>query len=391
MASEPPTDIDFWEFVSCAKCHLPYASEFGKSVPFWLTECGHIICNNHLNPDQSCASCGSTGILVVALQQELDAPMSDWFKPIPSALDSVVFAAKFQQEVMAQQIRYYRARHQQIRTVMEKLRSDNSELKSMNKVLTQQMEQMKQQLGNAAFTSEGTNISNELTNENGKRPLEASVYQYGYPSIRPRTNSSPLQHVSTPTRLTLPVGQHVSAWARPKDDSQRVVALQPVQKRPANEETSRPMSRQIRRYAYNPSETARASSALTRTQQVPYLIKTGPAMINAQAQSTQQASGPMHHAIFGQQTPHSEGMGPPPVPQARLGTPAHSSTNSRNFMPTGRRFVPAQTFATPRPQPPTSHGPRRFFPRTEDSLQTVSETWQPNATSSKGTSGTGYG
>lgn len=132
MASEPPTDIDFWEFVSCAKCHLPYASEFGKSVPFWLTECGHIICNNHLSPclcillnfesfcdwtldpDQICASCGSTGILVVALQQEvlgmqpilltswpmlhthlqLDAPMSDWFKPIPSALDSVVFAAK---------------------------------------------------------------------------------------------------------------------------------------------------------------------------------------------------------------------------------------------------------------------------------------------------------
>lgn len=47
----------------------------------------------------------------------------------------------------------------------------------MNKVLTQQMEQMKQQLGNAAFTSEGANTSNELTNENGKRPLEASVYQ----------------------------------------------------------------------------------------------------------------------------------------------------------------------------------------------------------------------
>lgn len=30
---------------------------------------------------------------------------------------------------MARQIRFYRSRHQQIRTVMEKLRSENSELK----------------------------------------------------------------------------------------------------------------------------------------------------------------------------------------------------------------------------------------------------------------------
>lgn len=78
---------------------------------------------------------------------QLDAPMSEWFRSIPSALDAVAYAAKvwnavgcmnlhlksfeFQQEVMARQIRFYRSRHQQIRTVMEKLRSENSELKRL--------------------------------------------------------------------------------------------------------------------------------------------------------------------------------------------------------------------------------------------------------------------
>jgi hypothetical protein len=56
MAADPLTDIDFWEFVSCAKCHLPYTSEPGKAIPFWLTECGHIICNNHLSLSLSCST-----------------------------------------------------------------------------------------------------------------------------------------------------------------------------------------------------------------------------------------------------------------------------------------------------------------------------------------------
>lgn len=50
-SSSSPNDPDIWEFVSCSKCYLPFLS--GPSalpqVPFWLTECGHVICNIHLS------------------------------------------------------------------------------------------------------------------------------------------------------------------------------------------------------------------------------------------------------------------------------------------------------------------------------------------------------
>lgn len=44
-------EFDIWEFVNCSKCHLQFSPDgvSGPSVPFWLTECGHIICNTHLS------------------------------------------------------------------------------------------------------------------------------------------------------------------------------------------------------------------------------------------------------------------------------------------------------------------------------------------------------
>jgi hypothetical protein len=43
--------FEFWEFVNCGRCHRPYEESQGQppSLPFWLTECGHIVCNNHLS------------------------------------------------------------------------------------------------------------------------------------------------------------------------------------------------------------------------------------------------------------------------------------------------------------------------------------------------------
>lgn len=42
---------DFWEAVTCAKCHLRFVPDNGGPplVPFWITECGHILCNSHLS------------------------------------------------------------------------------------------------------------------------------------------------------------------------------------------------------------------------------------------------------------------------------------------------------------------------------------------------------
>lgn len=43
-------DFDFWDFVSCAVCHISYSSpdRGPPPVPFWITECGHVLCNSHL-------------------------------------------------------------------------------------------------------------------------------------------------------------------------------------------------------------------------------------------------------------------------------------------------------------------------------------------------------
>ena len=44
-------ELDFWEFVSCGICHLEFIKDNGgvSSVPFWITECGHVVCNTHLS------------------------------------------------------------------------------------------------------------------------------------------------------------------------------------------------------------------------------------------------------------------------------------------------------------------------------------------------------
>ena len=85
--------LDFWEFVCCGKCHLPFvgdgAHEGGPPIPFWLTECGHILCNQHLStcyffleslaicflwwtdPNQTCPCCGSAGIEVIPLHRDV--------------------------------------------------------------------------------------------------------------------------------------------------------------------------------------------------------------------------------------------------------------------------------------------------------------------------------
>lgn len=84
---------DFWEAVTCAKCHLRFVPDDGGPplAPFWITECGHVLCNNHLSgypdiqssfglaliskrlqdADQSCSQCGDRPINLAPLQREV--------------------------------------------------------------------------------------------------------------------------------------------------------------------------------------------------------------------------------------------------------------------------------------------------------------------------------
>ncbi|KAJ3839750.1 hypothetical protein F5878DRAFT_534984 [Lentinula raphanica] len=203
-------DFDFWEFVCCSKCQLPFNSS-GSTVPFWLTECGHVICNNHLSPDQTCAQCKSSGIQLIPLQYDMEPPMSEWFRSVPYMLDSAAYAVKFQQESMASQIRNLKARYQQQRTYIDQLKQDNIQLKRYEHVFSKKFIDSSLTLAymlprvNEMLTkqlSDGVNRDNEpatFTNANGKRPM------IDVPHLSsPRSGATP----SGPNRITLPPGQH---------------------------------------------------------------------------------------------------------------------------------------------------------------------------------------
>ncbi|TFK76311.1 hypothetical protein BDN72DRAFT_229024 [Pluteus cervinus] len=197
MSTAPATtEYDFWSFVACSRCHLPYQLPMGAAtVPFWLTECGHVVCNNHLNVDQSCARCGAQDIQLVPLQREMEAPMSDWFRPIPDAIDTMAFAARFQYDTIVAQVHYYKNRCQNLKAALERSKHENHELKKLNDSLANEKNQLLQYVR----ANHNGQQPSTVPNRNNKRPMIDSTL----------TNSSP-RSVATPlgpSRLTLPIGQ----------------------------------------------------------------------------------------------------------------------------------------------------------------------------------------
>ncbi|KAI9064402.1 hypothetical protein FKP32DRAFT_1569973 [Trametes sanguinea] len=199
--SGAPTDFDFWEFVTCSICHQEFMKENGalSSMPFWLTECGHVVCNAHLSADQSCAACGSPGIQLIPMQRKLDPPMSAWFDSVTGTFDTLAYSLRFQMNTMADLARYYKKKYLQYRPVYEKLKDQLAETKRLKKwahELQQQNTQLREQLqlGDGA----------DRTNANGKRPrMEDDGYYSGQRTSSPRSVTTPLG----PDRLTLLPGR----------------------------------------------------------------------------------------------------------------------------------------------------------------------------------------
>ncbi|KAJ6597020.1 hypothetical protein DFH09DRAFT_109147 [Mycena vulgaris] len=389
--SAPPQEIDFWEFVSCSRCQLPFASDSGATVPFWLTECGHVVCNTHLNIDQSCAQCGMAGIQLVPLQREMEAPMSEWFRSIPHALDAVAYAAKFQQETMAFQIQFYKARQQQQRAQIDRLKRDTAELKRVNNILAHENAQFRQHLGYQDGEGDDPGPSN-LPNSNGKRPMN-DPDQY-----RPRTSSSrstvtPLG----PNRLTLPPGQQPPSLSSNRAEQEERSHSHPHPPAKAAP-TQRPgSSRFAEQYSYMPPSTpqfhpqqlAHSQTAPRRTKQnqnqnqqppqgQPRAVVVPPARFKpAQGPATSNkapAPGCPSQAPVQTQAMHHEarqrpmGPPPPPPPQVRQQLPPPPQSVRRSnppLPPSSNRFLPpSQRFAPPVPidqQHFTSNGaPQRF-------------------------------
>ncbi|KAI5835062.1 hypothetical protein K523DRAFT_385282 [Schizophyllum commune Tattone D] len=322
--SHQELEFDFWEFVCCSRCQLPFNSNAGQSIPFWLTECGHVICNNHLCADQSCSKCGAQGIQLIPLQRDLDAPMSDWFRSIPYGLDGLAQAAKFQQETLSSQIRYYRARYQQQRVQLDRYKRDHEELMKSNQSLADENAQLRQQLG-YDMNDGGMEPSNSV-NANGKRPMAAvdpslryNEGMYANSTSSPRSAMTP----NGPARLTLPRGQQPPTLTRQEhagDDgttqSNRRQGFQDQRPR-----SSHPLAEQ---YAYQPPPTAnraRPVATMAYSQTAPRMLQS-----NAQDDGNQQGSS-------------SATMPPPgrfnPQPRSSKPAPQGASAQSRNRTHTG--------------------------------------------------------
>ncbi|KAH9035528.1 hypothetical protein EDB85DRAFT_867501 [Lactarius pseudohatsudake] len=221
VSSSSPNDLDIWEFVTCSKCHLPFSSgpSAPPQVPFWLTECGHVICNVHLNADQSCCVCGSQQIQMMPLQKELDPPMSDWFCSIPRAMDTISYAVKFQQDMLASLIRFQREKMAQQRDIIIRVKHEREELKNLRKMVEELRAENEQLRLYAGLDSNGTMSA---PNSGSKRRRIDAYNADGRNLSSPRSATTPLG----PNRLTLPpdrqppvLGQRSSnaTIANPKD------------------------------------------------------------------------------------------------------------------------------------------------------------------------------
>ncbi|KAH7097027.1 hypothetical protein BKA62DRAFT_717875 [Auriculariales sp. MPI-PUGE-AT-0066] len=134
---EPPQEEWVWPFVHCAVCHhlyqTPRAGQDGVSaqptLPFWLTECGHVICNNHIRPDRVCTKCGEQDVQATALSHQMGHSMADWFRPLPLALDSVAQAARFQHEMITTLLLAYKSKCIKQRQQLDVLKTENENLR----------------------------------------------------------------------------------------------------------------------------------------------------------------------------------------------------------------------------------------------------------------------
>ncbi|KAJ3814953.1 hypothetical protein F5876DRAFT_72461 [Lentinula aff. lateritia] len=344
MSAEPISafNFNFWEFVCCAKCQLPFNSGAnGSTVPFWLTECGHVICNNHLNSDQTCAQCRSPGIQLIPLQLDMEPPMSEWFRSVPYILDSAAYAIKFQQESMASQIRNLKVRYQQQRAYIEKLKQENAQLKQTNEMLTMQVTGMDHSLPGhepAAFL-----------NANGKRPMVDVSH--------PRSIATPVG----PNRMTLPPGQQPPQLS----SNQAISSNENV----ASQHSQRPgTNRFAQQFAYAPAQDSEMRPAqLSHTQAAPKqlrrMLQDNQTFSASQSQMPPRSHVKLNSSNSNLKPSQASNMGPPQYFRDASGHVQPTSSHLADQPPSTARFLPlSERFPPPSTPAGNSATSRRFVP-----------------------------
>ncbi|KAH9946140.1 uncharacterized protein BXZ73DRAFT_37053 [Epithele typhae] len=210
MSTLPATDpdFDFWEFVHCGICHLEFFKEPGtlSAVPFWVTQCGHVVCNNHLNADQSCAQCGSQDILVGPLAREMDPPMSDWFRSVPQTLDAVGCTIRLQLDTMANLVRYFKKKYFQYRPMYDRLKQEFEESKKLRRLVEElraENHRLKQRMREFQ----------EVSNPHNKRMRLEEESPYNKQRTSSSRSTASASAPVAPNRLTLPADHHQPQFA----------------------------------------------------------------------------------------------------------------------------------------------------------------------------------
>ncbi|VDC06604.1 unnamed protein product [Peniophora sp. CBMAI 1063] len=343
MSTVSAVEPEIWEFVSCAKCHLPYSSDGHgpPSVPFWLTDCGHVICNNHIQADRSCVKCGVTDIEMVPLQREMDQPMADWFRAMPYALDSMAQTAKFQWEMLATLVRFYKAKCIQQRGLIDRMKAEYRQHQEQKKTINDLRAENEQLRRTMDYHTANSAVS---INSNGKRRMTDAYRAAGLSEVggysSPRSAATPVG----PSRLTIPPGQPQPVFS--SRTGQREVHGQPHE---------RPGSSLFRQqYAYNSDPHAQQ-----------------PAQNDGfvQQQQKRRSMGPPPPPPP-QRTNVQRSMPPPPDPRApRTHSLVHRSTDAMHapqvaatpsrsfrFQPAATPVLPSQSASSSRYAPPPQQG-----------------------------------
>ncbi|KAF8610522.1 hypothetical protein BDV93DRAFT_463498 [Ceratobasidium sp. AG-I] len=329
MQPSASSDPGIWEYVHCSVCMVlflpPNRPDPAPDIPFWLTECGHIVCNNHLKADQSCASCGATNVDIVPLQRNMSAPLSEWFRPLSESYDTLTMASRVQQNMFTALIRHYRQKYETAKVMIHKLQAEISALRVQQEAPpiyrpASRLSTSHFPLDQMPIHDSGYSSGHSSTSKRRRVDMETDGYAMGQAGG------------SSPRSIITPVGQ-VRYTIASGEDSMRNARLSNSAPNDNAQYQGHSGRHQLSSAQQRPGEQHQSGVRKLNPQQYAYLPPSTPLNNNAQAL----APTAMRHQVRQggvslaqhQAAPRSAAMMPPPPNPQRFG----SSSTARGANP----------------------------------------------------------
>ncbi|KZS91052.1 hypothetical protein SISNIDRAFT_169015 [Sistotremastrum niveocremeum HHB9708] len=207
--------FDIWDFVHCGICYTTFVNPDNPNpnapptVPFWVTECGHVVCNNHLKPDKTCGVCGHTDVAVMAMSRDLPDPMSQWFRPIPARQEELAFASNVQQETVSKLLKHYRRKHLRYKNILAQMKKQSDEDRRKIDHLRAENERLRKGGSTSGPLQDSTNVNGKRRRieDHGGYVVRCHTAIQHILMLHNRSSSVASNHViepPPPERLTLP-------------------------------------------------------------------------------------------------------------------------------------------------------------------------------------------